>query len=302
VGAVGSTRDTIKNLLISKGPLSVSLSMDGSFSGGIYQCAAGATVDHAVVLVGYNNAGGYWIVRNSWGSTWNGNGYFNVGYGQCSIEDYVYYGTVAKVVSTPKTPSGTITDTTPTFTWTKITGATQYQYELKKGGTVVYTKTASSGLCGTSTCSQTPTTALAYASYTWHVRAYVSGGWKVWSASKAFTVANPNIPVLQTPSGTTTIATPTYTWTTVLGATQYQYEMVNGTTTVYTKTVISSLCGATTCSDTPSEILAADSYTWRARAMVNGTWRIYSAYKSFTVTTSLGSQLTGDATGVAPAP
>jgi hypothetical protein len=44
-----------------------------------------------VVIVGYNDAGSYWIVKNSWGPTWNGDGYFKVGYGECSIEDYVYW-------------------------------------------------------------------------------------------------------------------------------------------------------------------------------------------------------------------
>ena len=99
VGLVKPVRDTIKNMLISKGPLSVSLSMEGSFSAnGIYHCGAGAMVDHAVVVVGYNDTGGYWIVKNSWGSTWNGNGYFKVGYGQCGIEREVYYATVARVL------------------------------------------------------------------------------------------------------------------------------------------------------------------------------------------------------------
>jgi hypothetical protein len=43
-----------------------------------------------VVIAGYSDAGGYWIVKNSWGS-WNGDGYFKVGYGECAIETWVYY-------------------------------------------------------------------------------------------------------------------------------------------------------------------------------------------------------------------
>jgi len=35
---------------------------------------------HAVVLVGYNNTGKYWIVRNSWGDDWGDGGYFRITY------------------------------------------------------------------------------------------------------------------------------------------------------------------------------------------------------------------------------
>ena len=47
-------------------------------------------VNHAVVLLGYDDNDGYWIVRNSWGNWWNGDGYFNVGYNECHIEASVY--------------------------------------------------------------------------------------------------------------------------------------------------------------------------------------------------------------------
>jgi len=48
-------------------------------------------VNHGVVIAGYNDAGGYWIIKNSWGSTWNGDGYFKIGYVECMIESYVNY-------------------------------------------------------------------------------------------------------------------------------------------------------------------------------------------------------------------
>jgi hypothetical protein len=64
------------------------------WDGDIYRCTDDESVNHGVVIVGYNDAGGsggYWIVKNSWGSGWNGNGYFKVGYGECAIEQYAVY-------------------------------------------------------------------------------------------------------------------------------------------------------------------------------------------------------------------
>ena len=59
----------------------------------------GKYIDHAVTLVGYGNdevAGGYYIVRNSWGDKWGDHGYLKIGmlddaYGICGINQYVAF-------------------------------------------------------------------------------------------------------------------------------------------------------------------------------------------------------------------
>ena len=94
----------------------------------------------------------------------------------------------ASQTPTPNSPSGNITDRTPTFRWSKITAATNYQFEVRKGTALVYTKTVTSAACGATTCSNTPTTSLAYAAHKWRVRAKVGGLWKAWSAYKNFSV------------------------------------------------------------------------------------------------------------------
>jgi C1A family cysteine protease/putative hemolysin len=50
-------------------------------------------INHCVVITGYDDANNAWIVKNSWGNTWgkSGDGYFNVGYGECHIENVPYY-------------------------------------------------------------------------------------------------------------------------------------------------------------------------------------------------------------------
>ncbi len=89
----------LKEAITRYGPvvtyLGVGDNYGGDFDGnGVYRCSTDVGINHAVVFVGYNDAGGYWIVRNSWSATWNGDGYFRVGYGECGIDStfaaYVY--------------------------------------------------------------------------------------------------------------------------------------------------------------------------------------------------------------------
>jgi hypothetical protein len=90
----------MKQTLVDNGPLSVAMGIDSTYGGyfdaqGIYRCTSDTGMNHGVIIVGYNDAGGYWIVKNSWGSTWNGDGYFKLGYGECAIGNYNLYVDVA---------------------------------------------------------------------------------------------------------------------------------------------------------------------------------------------------------------
>jgi Zn-dependent metalloprotease len=100
------------------------------------------------------------------------------------------YMTFTVIRPLAKTPSGDIADQTPTYTWTKEGGATQYHLQLKQGLFNVYTVTVGSGACAVSTCSYTPATSLDYKSYKWRVRAKDggSGVWGGWSVYKSFRV------------------------------------------------------------------------------------------------------------------
>jgi putative hemolysin len=101
----GASRDEIKEALVTHGPIAVSMYMGGSFDNGVYRCSSATSTNHAVVIVGYDDAGGYWIVRNSWGSSWNGDGYFDVAYGNCLIERYPYYADLVVVCNDPNEPN-----------------------------------------------------------------------------------------------------------------------------------------------------------------------------------------------------
>ena len=105
----------------------------------------------------------------------------------------LYSRVVSEPVPSPvgKAPSGTISDTTPTYTWTSVTGATSYNYQVLKAGQVIYNKTVGSAYCSGSLCSHTGTKVLPYANYIWRVRAQVGGTWGAFSSNVAFTVVKP---------------------------------------------------------------------------------------------------------------
>ena len=70
---------------VSKQPVVIAIEADTryfqSYSGGILDSTAcGTSLDHAVEIIGYGSQNGvdYWIVRNSWGSSWGESGYVRI--------------------------------------------------------------------------------------------------------------------------------------------------------------------------------------------------------------------------------
>jgi len=93
---VGANEQAIYNALAHYGPLSIAVDAElwQHYNGGIINAnsGCGATLDHAVQLVGYNPShGGYWVVRNSWGPNWGEGGYILLQFGQnvCGMANYV---------------------------------------------------------------------------------------------------------------------------------------------------------------------------------------------------------------------
>ena len=94
------TVDQIKNAIYTYGPVATFVCADNwsSYTGGIFSTNC-TNIDHAVVLVGWDDPGQYWILRNSWGTFWGIGGYMYMQWGTSSV------GTSTSWVTTP--PSST---------------------------------------------------------------------------------------------------------------------------------------------------------------------------------------------------
>jgi C1A family cysteine protease len=89
---------------VAQQPVSVAIEADKAVfqsykSGIITSTACGTTLDHGVLLVGYGTEGGqdYWILKNSWGTSWGEAGFFRIarssatGPGICGLQQQPSY-------------------------------------------------------------------------------------------------------------------------------------------------------------------------------------------------------------------
>ena len=94
--------EAIKNAIYNYGPVGVAVCAGPqmqAYRGGVFnideKSYCGGGVNHAVVLVGWNDAENTWIMRNSWGDTWGGDGgYMRITWGTSNIgysANYVIY-------------------------------------------------------------------------------------------------------------------------------------------------------------------------------------------------------------------
>jgi hypothetical protein len=172
---------------------------------------------------------------------------------------------------TPLTPNDTVATSTPTYTWTSVTGATQYDlYVTGTSGVLIQsTTTAGTAGCdsgGTGNCSFTPSQSLYDGAAKWWVRAANAQNPGPWSVGQAFTVAgsgSPGLITLTSPSGPAGTNNPTYVWQAAPAATEY-HLWVQDSVAKRVDVVLNAatLCSGATCSYFPNSVLSPGNGRW----------------------------------------
>jgi len=154
---------SMKQAILDYGPISVAVYANTAmqvYTGGIFNGCGSGTINHAVVLVGWDDnqgTNGVWIMRNSWGQGWGEDGgYMRIPYGCSSIgyaACYINYTARQKIAF--EYPNGIPTTVTPgqptsfevivSGVWggTPVPGSGQLHYAINGGSveTVPMTET-----------------------------------------------------------------------------------------------------------------------------------------------------------------
>lgn len=79
-----------KDYLTHKGPMTACFTVYDdffSYGSGVYRHISGGRAGgHCVLVIGYSEAEGCWICKNSWGTAWGDNGFFKIAYRECGID------------------------------------------------------------------------------------------------------------------------------------------------------------------------------------------------------------------------
>jgi len=103
-GSVSRRLSSIKSALAKYGPLPTSFLVFADFKhykSGVYSHIPGLSDifhflgGHAVLIVGYNDDGQYFIVKNSWGKDWGEGGYFRIAYSELRTDSLFGLSTIA---------------------------------------------------------------------------------------------------------------------------------------------------------------------------------------------------------------
>lgn len=83
---------SIKAEILANGPMQTGFNVYQDFynyRSGIYSYTSGGFMGgHAVKIIGWGNSNGinYWLIQNSWGTSWGESGYFRIKFGQVGID------------------------------------------------------------------------------------------------------------------------------------------------------------------------------------------------------------------------
>ena len=99
---LAKSEDTLAAYVLKTGPIAIALDASSfkSYTSGIMTNCVSSRMNHAVLAVGFNdnNVPPYWIIKNSWGTSWGEKGYIRIAKGsnQCLLNSYSTTAVVKK--------------------------------------------------------------------------------------------------------------------------------------------------------------------------------------------------------------
>ena len=209
VATTSPSVSAIKTALTAYGPLVTTMAVYYdfySYKSGVYEYTTGALQGyHAILIVGFQddtsvNGGGYFIVKNSWGTDWGEAGYFKIAYNQLTSKAEFGEYTIAYIASGQSiaAPSGlkatAISGSSIKLAWTdNSSNETGFKIERCKGsGCSSFSQIA---VVNAGVGTYTDSGLAANTSYTYQVRAYNGQGNSDYSEkATATTTANATVP------------------------------------------------------------------------------------------------------------
>jgi hypothetical protein len=205
-------------------------------------------------------------------------------------------------------PSGTLTDTTPTYKWNAVTDSTWYYLWVddSSGNRIQQWYRASEAGCasGTGTCSATPDIKLVGGTAKWWIQTWNPAGYGPWSQGMSFTVSPPGAATLVSPSGAIWEAFPTFTWNAVLDSSWYYLKVDDSTGNRvqqwYRASEAGCASGTGTCSVKPVTKLQRGAGKFLVQTWSAGGTGPWSTAMNFTVTPATLVSPSGSTTDPTP--
>jgi hypothetical protein len=101
---VANTQD-IKNAMAKFGPIGSGIAADDAFMnnppGTVFKGSGSTSINHDIVLVGWDDSKGAWILRNSWGTSWCDGGYCYISYGANGVGTEAIWATAQPLPQIP---------------------------------------------------------------------------------------------------------------------------------------------------------------------------------------------------------